>query len=564
MADMKESGCKRVEINSVASFRYPAHILQSDADGGTLNRNTKFALDYHEDTMHSEGSSQVSRHYMDWNDRPRPFKVYPDIQSVLLPDDIGSPESNSLVCIRNDLSENPRARLGISSLARLLFFTGGVTRAMTFDAGTYYMRAASATGALYPIEMYVICGDFGEGADRLAAGIYHFCPGEFSLTLLRAGNWRANLALAAGANQRIGSSPATIAFTSLAWRNTWKYRARSYRHWFWDSGVMAANLLALCSSEGFSTELAMGFVDKTVNGMLLLQDRKEAAIALAPIADLSNMAAAPAGQPSEAVHIEAPKSLPVARSEAEYPEIWQINDASSLSTPGEVNAWKQSMKVGRQPGTQQAMDIKSLTIGETVLRRGSTRRFAHRPVSSDALLNVLYSSTRGVPLDFMPFRAASMTDVYFIANLVDGLGPGTYFYDRTANSIRQLKPMNESSSRSLSGYLCLNQPLFADASAVLFLMCDLAGVLDSLGNRGYRAAQFEAGVIAGKIYLSAYSLALGASGSTFYDEAVTEAFSPHAVRRSAMIAVGVGVPDYDAVPGKVLAARLTKNELMRA
>ncbi len=67
-----------------------------------------------------------------------------------------------------------------------------------------------------------------------------------------------------------------------------------------------------------------------------------------------------------------------------------------------------------------------------------------------------------------------------------------------------------------------------------------------------QARSFEAGVRAGKIYLSAYSLGVGASGSTFYDDAVTEFFSPHAEGMSTMIAVGVGVPAYKARPGRIL------------
>jgi len=104
----------------------------------------------------------------------------------------------------------------------------------------------------------------------------------------------------------------------------------------------------------------------------------------------------------------------------------------------------------------------------------------------------------------------------------------------------------------MSAYLCLGQPLFGDASVVVFLMTRLQDVLGTLGNRGYRVAQLEGGIVAGKIYLSAYSLRLGASGSTFYDDAVTEFFSPHAKEKSAMIAVGLGVPAYKARPGRVL------------
>jgi hypothetical protein len=118
-------------------------------------------------------------------------------------------------------------------------------------------------------------------------------------------------------------------------------------------------------------------------------------------------------------------------------------------------------------------------------------------------------------------------------------------------------------SREMSGYLCLGQSLFSQASAVLFLMTNLQIVLEALGNRGYRASQFEAGIIAGKIYLAAYAQGIGASGSTFFDDAVTEFFSPHAKDKNTMIVVGIGKPAYKARSGKILPVRLTREEQLK-
>jgi hypothetical protein len=147
-----------------------------------------------------------------------------------------------------------------------------------------------------------------------------------------------------------------------------------------------------------------------------------------------------------------------------------------------------------------------------------------------------------------------LIDFYFIANDVQGLSHGSYFYKRDTDSLEQLKTFN---NRTMSGYLCLGQQLFSEASVVFFLLTDLNPIFKSLGNRGYRAAQFEAGVRAGNIYLSSYAVGIGASGSTFFDDAVTEFFSPHAKDKSPMIAMGVGVPAYNARPGKVLPQMAT-------
>ena len=91
-----------------------------------------------------------------------------------------------------------------------------------------------------------------------------------------------------------------------------------------------------------------------------------------------------------------------------------------------------------------------------------------------------------------------------------------------------------------AGHLGLDQALAADASVDIFLMCDLGPVLDRLGNRGYRAAQLDASITAGRLYLAAYAQQLGATGLTFHDDAVTDFFSPHAAGKSVMFLVALG------------------------
>ena len=71
-------------------------------------------------------------------------------------------------------------------------------------------------------------------------------------------------------------------------------------------------------------------------------------------------------------------------------------------------------------------------------------------------------------------------------------------------------------------------------------MADLPKILDSLGARGYRAAQLEAGIVAGRTYLGAYAHRFGATGLTFYDDAVAEFFSPDAAGESCVLVTAIG------------------------
>ena len=575
------------------------------------NKEIQHALDYHEATKHSEVSIMSSRHYLDYDNRPLPFKTYLEQPQHPLTNNFPTPNLDSITSIadvkRPANSNTIQGKKSISAMdiSEILFFAAGITRVMRYSYGTYFMRAASATGALYPIELYVVCGDI---TPDLAAGVYHFGPADFSLSQLRSGDYRHALAATALAEREydtILTSPLSIIFSSFAWRNAWKYQARSYRHWFWDCGVILANLLATTASMKLPTKLIIGYVDDMVDRLLRLETRKEASIVIAPI----GIGYCPKSDSTvhnniqkEIAELPIPKIVPLTQGgEIDYPDIWYMHQNSKLSNKEDVEAWidiqensavdhqqiqtkhnrssiskqqleRQNQNLDTENNTELILNRKdmsdvtnsppTMTIGEAILRRGSTRRFdKYASISLSTLYSILDSSTRGVPIDVYSNVEAdsSAIDTYFIANNVVGLESGAYFYNHRLKAFDLLKKIT---SRQISGYLCLGQSLFSDASAVIFLMADLHKVLDELGNRGYRVAQLEAGIIAGKIYLSSYAHSIGASGTTFFDDAATEFFAPHAANKSTMIAVGVGVPGYKARPGTVLPVRLTKEQLV--
>lgn len=94
--------------------------------------------------------------------------------------------------------------------------------------------------------------------------------------------------------------------------------------------------------------------------------------------------------------------------------------------------------------------------------------------------------------------------------------------------------------RHEAGMLALGQDLAADASVACFFLCDLQLVLEHFGNRGYRVAQLEAGILGGRMYLAAYAQGFGATGLTFFDDDVTAFFSPHATEKSVMFLMALG------------------------
>src|SRR5215831_7775339 len=241
------------------------------------NREVSSAREYHDRTAHSPRSVRTSGHSLDWNIKPLPFKIYPDLAAVALPRDFPAASADTLAA----LSAAPvlSRPLDLEGLAALLFFSAGVTRTMKYPGGgEIHFRAAASTGALYQTEVYVVAGDV-RGLDP---GLYHFCPGDFTLRRMREGDYRGAVALAA-ADEPLALRPAIVVLSGLYWRNTWKYQARGYRHLFWDSGTLLANLLAAGNALELEARIVTAFVDSEVNALLGLDPDKEGALELIPV-----------------------------------------------------------------------------------------------------------------------------------------------------------------------------------------------------------------------------------------------------------------------------------------
>src|SRR5262245_3557425 len=237
--------------------------------------------------MHSPRSVRQSGHRLDWDTKPSPFKLYPDLPAVALPRQLPAAAMDTF----SALSGPPLTSSGLDleRLAALLHLSAGVTRSVTYPGGgQMFFRAAPSTGALYQTEVYVVAGEVG----GLPPGVYHFGPGDFALHRLRDGDLRGALARAA-ADDSVAARPATLVLSGLYWRNTWKYQARGYRHLFWDSGTMLAQLLASTAALGLPARGLSGFIDADVNALLGLDAAREGALLLLSVGEAGRPAPSP-------------------------------------------------------------------------------------------------------------------------------------------------------------------------------------------------------------------------------------------------------------------------------
>jgi len=504
----------------------------------TDNRNSEAAWTYHEATKHSYLSIRANPHFLDWANQPLPFKIYPTLERLRLPGEVRPSGIAALSAIAKSIPAETVAVPDLGPVAQLLYLSAGITRQRKYPGGEIYFRAAACTGALYEVELYLVCGDLA----NLEAGLYHFAPAEFGLRRLRVADYRAVLVEATADEPAIAHAPVVIACTCIYWRNAWKYQARTYRHFGWDNGTVLANLLAVATALRLPAKVVCGFQDAEVNRLLDVDPQREVVFSLVA---LGHVSALPLQPPSEISSL-GPETVPPSRREVDYPLMREIHAASSLHTTDEVHRWRGGTPLTRfPPPTGQVAHLQRLSnaemphdpIEQVILRRGSTRKFARAPISLAQLSTMLDRATRGVPADFLDPPGTQLNDLYLIVHAVEGLDPGVYVFHRER---RLLEGLRRGNFRSEAGHLGLDQELAADAAVDIFFLAELRPILQRFGNRGYRAVQLEAGILGGKLYLAAYAQHLGATGLTFYDDEVTRFFSPHAEGKSAIFLVAIG------------------------
>jgi SagB-type dehydrogenase family enzyme len=500
----------------------------------TANDDTSRAWAYHNATKHSEWSVQTNRHYLDWANQPLPLKIYTTLDPIPLPRDADQTGISALSAISaTDVASDAERIPTLADLVRILYFSAGITKKKTYPGGEIYFRAASCTGALYEFELYVVCADL----PGLKAGLYHFGPGDFALRLLRAGDFRGVLVDASAREESVAHAPVTIVCTGTYWRNAWKYRARTYRHFGWDNGTILANMLAMTAALQLPARAVLGFVDSEVNRLLDVDTDHEVAFSMVSIGRTDDE---PHDRPREIPKLSLP-TVPLSQSEVVYPELREIHAASSLESVEQVLEWRGRAKGTWGPGDKGSDPLSPLspaptspadTIEQVILRRGSTRKFERTPITLEQLSTILRASTQGVWPGF-----PLLNDLYLIINSVAGMIPGAYFYHRDTGDLECLK---QGDFRNEAHHLGLQQDLPGDAAADVFFLADLDSILTRIGNRGYRAVQLEAGILGGKMYLAAYAQHLGATGLTFFDDEVTDFFSPHAQGKSVIFLVALG------------------------
>ncbi|GAA2652428.1 hypothetical protein GCM10010425_77580 [Streptomyces spororaveus] len=487
---------------------------------------------YHEWTSNSTGPIHrrpprpAEYIQLDPDREPPPFKRYPDSELHPLPvtAPMPGPAATDALAGLTVPTEHP---VDLTLLSRILRLSFGITRSSRRHGRTVNWRPASSAGNRHPLEAYVATGQI----DGLAAGLYHYAPEAGALEQLLDGDQRSVVAGTA-------DTPATQAFiilTGLPWRTAWKYAERGWRHVYWDAGTALANLLTLAEAHGLQARLHFGFDDQALNRFLDLDGRTEFPLLIVALGGSSTAHTHAAAARNQELPTPAePPSAPI-----EFPLVTVAQQAGNLSGNSEVRKWR-STPAGDAThpcgAVEPAAHPHSGSIEELILRRVTTRRMDPVTVSQQLLSWAMQCATRPVSMDAVSTGHTLITPDLSVHGIAD-LTPGVYRYRN--GQFKGLSLLTEPQARAQATGLCLDQTVAGNSAYTLFVTTDLESLLQSWGDRGYRMAQTEAGIVVGRLQLAAAAMGFGASGLTFFDDAVADAFTTH---RSAMLACAVGVP----------------------
>ena len=392
-----------------------------------------------------------------------------------------------------------RVALDESLVGRLLRDGAGVVRSQPgrdYGGGTMHWRAYSSAGGLFPVEAYVAAPD----------GLLSFDPIAGELLRFAEGDARATVGAAVDAD-----ADAFVVLTGIHARTGWKYLKRGYRHVWWDAGTMLANLLALAAADGLRPRLYVGFVDDELHRLLDVDGAGECALA---VLGLGGGGAAEEARPVVPLAAAAPaprRPFPLAEA---------AHAAGTLPDVEAVRAWRAEPE-GDEPRFERD------EVVDAIRRRRSVRRYAPDPLPRDELAELLRWAEAPIPADVPRVVREALT-----VAAVDGLVAGTY-----DARLELLREHDERATRAQAYFVAMDQDHARAAAVNVFQLADLDAVVARLGDRGYRWAQLEAGIRAGRLQLGAVTRGWGAVASTFFDAEASALFETH---ESPMLMVSLG------------------------
>ncbi|KAJ0968700.1 hypothetical protein J5N97_021577 [Dioscorea zingiberensis] len=533
------------------------------------NNNTKIdgVIQYHNETKHSFPSSYAhGPHALDWYNQPNPFLRFPSSPLVPLPHPPPPPprplDSPHYPLLFSSFP-SPPLPFSIPSLSRLLFDSLSLSAWKSTSLSTWSLRVNPSSGNLHPTESHLISPSLPSHPPFIA----HYSPKDHSLQL------RSHLPSPLLTNSLL------LAFSSVLWREAWKYGIRAFRYCNHDVGHAIAAAAISAASLGWDSRLLDALSHSDLDSLLAIRstypppppqlpDRPvrgrfpwieaqhpDCLLALFPFgSEVSVDYSALRDGISRLSDLEwLGKPSPLSKDHVCWDLIYKTAEAVKKPfTPADgfsVNPFRPS-------GLISEALYKDFTIREVVRKRRSAVdmdgvHVMNRDTFYQILLHCLPSGEVGPEEKqgkqlALPFRVltwdAEVHAVLFV-HRVAGLPPGLYILVRNEDHFQSLKramkqefewkrPMGcpaglplyrlaKVDCQELAKQLSCHQEIASDGCFSLGMVARFEPVLREKGAWMYPRLFWEAGVLGQVLYLEAHAVGISATGiGCYFDDAV--------------------------------------------
>lgn len=207
-------------------------------------------LAYHQATKHSFTRMAPGPKGMDWGIEPAPFRRYRGAELVELdrPEPGDSPEYD-LALFEGNV---PPQALSFETVSQLFFDTLAISAWRRAGGAAWALRVNPSSGNLHPTEGYLISGPVPGLFD--APTVSHYAPREHGLEVRGRFSDDAWQDLAS----HLPAGTVLVGFTSIPWRESWKYGERAFRYLNLNLGHALAALSFASAALGWRATLLDG------------------------------------------------------------------------------------------------------------------------------------------------------------------------------------------------------------------------------------------------------------------------------------------------------------------
>jgi SagB-type dehydrogenase family enzyme len=478
--------------------------------------------EYHEFTKHSPESLRRTRHVLDWENMPDPFRHYEGVPLLDLPADPPAPVTPMLDVLQGT-SGSTLAANGPAFLSQLLYHAAAISASKRIPStgSKYALRVNPSSGNLHPTEFHFI----SQGLNQWPDGLYHYRPSSHMAEQRAIGDFALK-------------RPLRFILTCIAWREAWKYRDRAYRYCLLDIGHAWQALALAARAMGCECFATGQFPDDEIARCLRLNDDEWPLL----VVDLRpGSIPLNANADSDTVWFGG-KANELSKESVDYPRIDAIHNATKLHDVTEVGASNaESEGIGE---IQLPMPASSgRAFGDVARSRRSALDFRGGTESMTLVQLSTVLAAANTPL-LADFAGYSFLQLYLFVHRVEGLQPGVFRFWPQPNQLEGIKLGDQ---RVAAAGLSLGQDLAGNACVALSMVGDLERATRTFGDRGYRYVSFEAGALGHRLYLAAEALGLGATGiGAFYDDEVHRYLGLTSAADQVVYHFAIGYPVPDA------------------